>query len=258
MSEPTVLEYAKGHSRWPRRLRRAVAAMMVLGLLFAAWHWHRDISQHVSAWYWQGQCANFTLPPGELMVAMDPAAARMSLPSPPWESWRIAYTSTTGAARHIAAADNLLDVAGLRSMIPPKPSVIFVHERIAAAPGGKPRLVMVALDARTYAPLPGFEVIVLSEGSLFRLPQNVSPGTRAAIGLNLGPQPDPDLRIYAGQPDPADPSHFTIDYEMWGQRDTFDGWLQPDDTVRLKPRSRPMPPPKRFPTTFFFGPATRP
>ena len=43
--------------------------------------------------------------------------------------------------------------------------------------------------------------------------------------------------IYAGRPDPADPSHFTIDYELDDQRGTIDGWLQADQRVELCPRS---------------------
>jgi hypothetical protein len=46
-------------------------------------------------------------------------------------------------------------------------------------------------------------------------------------------------RLYAGQPDPKDASHFTIDYEISGVRGTVDGWLQPDDTVKMQIRDGP-------------------
>jgi hypothetical protein len=36
----------------------------------------------------------------------------------------------------------------------------------------------------------------------------------------------PLLHLFAGQPDPADESHFTIDYEVDGDRGTIDGWLR--------------------------------
>jgi hypothetical protein len=36
----------------------------------------------------------------------------------------------------------------------------------------------------------------------------------------------PLLRFFAGQPDPQDESHFTIDYELEGIRGTIDGWLR--------------------------------
>ena len=43
-------------------------------------------------------------------------------------------------------------------------------------------------------------------------------------------------RFYAGQPDPNNASHFTIDYELDGKRATIDGWLRANDVVELVPR----------------------
>jgi hypothetical protein len=47
------------------------------------------------------------------------------------------------------------------------------------------------------------------------------------------------LRLYAGQPDPVDSSHFTIPYETTSGRGTIDGWLQADDTVKMQVRDGP-------------------
>jgi hypothetical protein len=41
------------------------------------------------------------------------------------------------------------------------------------------------------------------------------------------------LRVFAGQPDPFDDSHFTIGYEADHHAGTIDGWLEDDDTVKL-------------------------
>lgn len=48
--------------------------------------------------------------------------------------------------------------------------------------------------------------------------------------------PKDQFRFYAGQPDSADPSHFTIDYDLDGKRGTIDGRLKDDGTVSLEPR----------------------
>jgi len=45
------------------------------------------------------------------------------------------------------------------------------------------------------------------------------------------------FRIYAGQVDPADPSHFTIAYEREAARGTIDGYLREDDRVEFVPRT---------------------
>ena len=44
------------------------------------------------------------------------------------------------------------------------------------------------------------------------------------------------LRVFAGQPDPADPSHFTIPYRLDGQDGVIDGWLK-DNGIELRPRA---------------------
>jgi hypothetical protein len=45
-----------------------------------------------------------------------------------------------------------------------------------------------------------------------------------------------NVRFYAGQLDPKDRSHFTIDYELNGARNVIDGWLTDDDFLRIRPR----------------------
>ena len=43
------------------------------------------------------------------------------------------------------------------------------------------------------------------------------------------------LRIFAGQPDPADASRFTIHFEMDGKAGVLVGRLTDDDTVLIEP-----------------------
>jgi len=45
------------------------------------------------------------------------------------------------------------------------------------------------------------------------------------------------VRIYEGQPDPGDATHFTIDYDLNGQRGTIDGNLDDHEWVTFTPRS---------------------
>jgi hypothetical protein len=46
--------------------------------------------------------------------------------------------------------------------------------------------------------------------------------------------PGQHMRIFAGQPDPIDPSRFTIDYETSDGRRTIQGTLGSDDHVEMK------------------------
>jgi hypothetical protein len=45
--------------------------------------------------------------------------------------------------------------------------------------------------------------------------------------------------LFAGQQDPADPFHFTFDYQHGDARGVIDGWLRADDTVELAVRDGP-------------------
>ena len=56
------------------------------------------------------------------------------------------------------------------------------------------------------------------------LPARLSPGT---------------LTFFAGQPDPADASHFTVGYSVDGQSGIIDGWLKNDRELRLQVRDGP-------------------
>jgi hypothetical protein len=50
-------------------------------------------------------------------------------------------------------------------------------------------------------------------------------------------QPGGVFRLYAAQVDPADPSHFTINYAIDNQRNTIDGYLKNDNQILFVPRA---------------------
>jgi hypothetical protein len=126
-------------------------------------------------------------------------------------------------------------------------AVLFLHEMTSK--NGARRLVVV-----THAPSPdpqvfvlGFDVdaVVITPASGLTTPAAPLPMMYAidvVIGLNQPPQ---KLRIYPGQIDPADPSHFTIRYEQWGQTDVMDGQLDSTGSrVEFTCRNHPSPRPR--------------
>jgi len=94
-------------------------------------------------------------------------------------------------------------------------------------PGGGDKPITLVKDGRT-------TLLVHPEGENLSINWAFTPGANGH-----GEQFDlkmPDVfRFYAGQPDPADPSHFTIDYDLNGQRGTIHGYLRNDDSIQLKP-----------------------
>jgi hypothetical protein len=72
----------------------------------------------------------------------------------------------------------------------------------------------------------------------------VQDGDHAIIPIrwidgSLRPNRDPayNLRFFAGQADPNDPSHFRLDYDLGGVKNSIDGYLTDDDFLRIIPRA---------------------
>ena len=122
---------------------------------------------------------------------------------------------------------------------PSNRAVVFLHER--TMPNGKKTLIEVEYSAvvRGYISPPGFHARVVGTTSLFG-PPPISGG----IGFLRVPVP---LRIYFGQADPIDSSHFTIHtvaqdgvddvYDCSVGSYTYRGQAWPD--VRMSQRPRP-------------------
>ena len=122
----------------------------------------------------------------------------------------------------------------------------FLHERRTSF--GARRLVAVEVvpDPSTLgAPWAWHEFLgvsasVIRAGTLTSRPTELS-NSRSTVDLGGFSFSDPSksgtyLRIYAGQIDPEDASHFTIAYWLQGNTGTIDGWLLDDDTVKLERR----------------------
>jgi hypothetical protein len=226
----TQLDYAPPRSTsWRVRLRRA---LMVLGvvLLFTGGVWVAPRAfRHAQVTYWQRQCMTYRAKPDFIVHASDRAAIPQllqpgsgylgSLPSghaflvPP------AYRSFVGSA--IAS----------RSF-----GTAFLHRR--KSPGGAVRLV--AVDLQIFNIDKGTKYMVLmptvfEPSGLVSGPRNV-PTRATGNGTQVFVMAADAYTIYAGQPDHADESHFTIDFAFNGVRHTLDGWLKDDDSVQIERR----------------------
>jgi hypothetical protein len=108
--------------------------------------------------------------------------------------------------------------------------VLFLHERRSKA--GVRRLVIVRRTppvARMSWDIPmAFNVTLFEPGGLTGSPRRILSYLPDAVPSHFGDGSGggPRLRLFAGRLDPADESHFTIDYELNGDRGTIDGWLR--------------------------------
>jgi hypothetical protein len=127
-------------------------------------------------------------------------------------------------------------------------SIVFLHERIS--PAGHRRLVAVRYqpETNTFNPqfIAGFncDAQVITPATARTAPVNVTPAYAIDV-ISTWPKVPPKVRMYCGQIDPANVSHFTIRYEFWGKHDTLDGYLEDNDYITLKERKIPMPPSDR-------------
>lgn len=124
-------------------------------------------------------------------------------------------------------------------------SVVMVHGRTAQ--GGTPRHILVSaawLRRWQYLRFPGQAGQPHALSAMVMRPITWSDdGGVGGYGTleteYFARVPVGTLKFFAGQPDPSDESHFTIDYETPAGRGTIDAWLLPDDTVKFQIRSGP-------------------
>jgi hypothetical protein len=114
---------------------------------------------------------------------------------------------------------------------------LFLHGRVSR--GGHERIVAVSPTVyyvcRHYREI-GF---TFSTGTPATRVLSSSPVFRSFLPHRLPLNGDERLRIYAGQPDPVDLSHWTMRYEINGVPGTIDGWLSDNEGIWLQVRDGP-------------------
>lgn len=229
---------------------------MVLAITFAGWRWGPPAWRQTKILYWQRQCLNYSAGPEKIVYEEAlPAAERLLSQDSQYSRLGIVQSGRNDLAD---AAQSLPECwerlfATTHGMPYPTPplfrnwilgAIVFLHER--TAPNGRQRLVCIALVhsngdfADCSTGLRSYKATTIQSTKLPFPANRISESCGSA--REILSWPEPQIRIYAGQPDPADASHFTIRYEMWGQSDILDGWLRDDDSVTLTPRKMPQEP----------------
>ena len=188
------------HLRWQRRAVISFAAILVIGLAYqyipVAW-------RNARLFYWQKKCLKFMAPADELIF--DGNLNDMSGHATPFEDFYRIYSPPGSSANYVA----------------------FLHERLS--PNGIHKLVVV--EATPYSG--GHEVNL--RGRCFELGSLVSPPTEGGLFLSSAGGNEFPAPIHAGQIDPADSSHFTIEC---GGGMIVDGWVKDNNNVLFEPRQR--------------------
>lgn len=229
--------------------------MLALGLGLAGWQWGGPMAQQAPILFWQRQCMRYTASADEVVYEEDPANVARYLGGR--DGAYVAYPLARGASPDTTPVKTVAAAARMptcwqrfTALVPPKipqlgamsGAILFLHER--TSPAGHRRLVCVRYYAETYSFTTAFidayncQRAVFAPGT-WTLPPAESARVTMIDVISGFPRHPPRVRIYAGQADPDDASHFTIRYQMWGQEDVLDGRLDDNDNVTVTPRKSP-------------------
>ena len=220
--EPTPAWHRRRGSRW------LVLPVVVLLLVAAAAWFGPTFYRNISIMTLQRRCLDYHPPPQPRVVFIDePTAAAAALLKQPNY-----FPDFSGGRR--AVYHNPL----WRSFAGSTQPVTFMGRR--TSPGGNERLVVVHVGTLSGAGTEPYNRIFFApyvEGTATLKGRHFVAGTATIPGLEMYRNRGDSTAVVEGIPDPADCSHFTIDYTLNNTPGTIDGWLNDDDTVTLSPRA---------------------
>jgi len=236
MPDPAPLDYARPLRR--RRWGRVITISILLLVVSAGAYWRQPLTTKARLLYWQRQCLNYTRPPGTPVSTTQPSAAVdadyapvnfLRIPTPYVLSPK-AFRNFEAEQRSIAQILSMRVQQGMPWGSIYKPPIIFLHER--TSPAGHRRLVQIECGAANALRIEwSLDARVIEPATLTHSSREVTKRfQRERSGRFV------DAELHFGQPDPTDPSHFTIDFTAEDRRGTVDGWLHDDDSVTFKLR----------------------
>jgi hypothetical protein len=250
-----TLNYSNSRpSRWKIIRRFALAILVGATAWFVAARSIRFIRSNARRQTLQNQCMLYALPQNAIVIECDSARAR-TLPSHYYANQMPIAASefsidgqATFDLKVLLAAQQDCHAAlfggegGVVCFRATRYSSgenvdVFLHQRFT--PKGESRLVAINVQlkfgVRKTADL---TPTVLIPGNIFRNARVVTQTTNIQIphiedGSN-------SFRLFAGQPDPNDPSRLTVDYETTDGRGTIEGLLDENDQVTLRIINGPL------------------
>lgn len=235
-----------------RRFRRAVGVVLLLAATVVGWRYTGPAWARGRLLYLQHKCLAYTAPPDQVVYEQDPARAAALLAQPGYANPAAAGSSTEAALTPRCWAEACRLAGGLAPPTSaggsaaavlggagPSGATLFLHER--RTPSGQRRLVAI----QTVPGLPvlvGTVPVLVEPGSLTAPPKPHAPTIDADFDLRLPANPTGRrYRYFAGQPDPADPAHFTVRFLADDVPGTVEGWLRDNDRLDLKLRCAGLP-----------------
>jgi hypothetical protein len=233
-----VLRYARVARRSTRSRWWFAVAILFVAAMLAARQWELSECRQVAYVYAQHRCMNWSPPPTEVAFEYDPIKAAVLLknldryrpPTRPLFGSDCPVPWHPDANRFFGPADRILT----RPVVASGWSALLYSHARRTTPAGTDRLVIVVLGCSAYISGGTHATI---RAYVFK-PAGISPAsvsTAAQAGRDMRlplPRGEP-FRLYVGQTDTNDASHFTIQYEMDRGRGIIDCNLRPDSAQYL-------------------------
>jgi hypothetical protein len=217
--------------RLARLLRRAFAIAAAGIAILLTWQFSAAWRPQLVYAYYQSQCLQHVRPPSTLAYDDNPSTAGALRAADP-------QYKVPGQPRFDTPDDRPPPAYSPPSLyVPivwerlgdPSPSrdvvaIPFLHERAA-----EPLTRLVCVKAGPAGWGPGGHSVVFTARTY--CPAQLKPGARItpsspAWVLIVRLAKSQHLRVYAGQADSTNPDHFTVEFEIDGQRGMIDGWLR--------------------------------
>ena len=232
MTEPSAhLDYAPTTdapraARVRRWVKLAIPALLILTAVMLAPRFLRHASLLVA----QRQVRAHAAPPTQVVYENDPAEVKKLLAA------QAGYASDAAQTEAFLVSAAWMQFHGMRGGGYQSSGTVYLGE-LRTKDG---RRVLCSLDlSLSSQPTQRWGSIVarmIEPGTTYRSPRHVSPTIGRGDGSSIAFKAGDTLRIYAGQRDPNDPSHVTIDYVLNGTTHTIDGWLEDIGFMRLELR----------------------
>ena len=199
-----------------------VAAIVVLAIRRGP-----DFARRVAFLYHQRGCLRYTAPADQVVFDSNPARVAILASDPN-------FVIVGGCAFRKPPADWAAVRSSLSISPPPSSAVLFLHKRVV---NGVSRLIMVERTAAAgESPyfIPGYDIDqhAIDPASIGRPARDIHLMYGLDVIDSIGPHTD--IRIYAGQPDPADDSRFTIRYEFQGKSHVVEGRVAADGRIDFR------------------------
>jgi hypothetical protein len=247
------LDYAPAPTFLRRRWKRIVGAMALIMCVAGAFVFRGELRAGWARYSYlrlQRSCLDLSPAADRIVFDETPTAPALLLGTDYLGAWR---TSSSDPATALWRPELFKEYwPTVRRLYPPpdKAALLFLHER--TTPSGERRLVCVMawLDVLlgTHQQFMTIGIYEIDPATWKNNPAQKNEVVRRIEGM-FGPAdpnridyavPRKPLRIFAGQADAQDRSHFTIEYEVGGERKMLDGYLrdgtEPSDRLRLGAR----------------------